>query len=140
MYNINPRLWGANSWAFLHYITFAYPDNPSHTEQNGMRTFFNSISDVLPCEKCRINYKKHLNDFPLNEKALSSRNDLILWLIDIHNEVNKEYNGPVLTYDSVYQQYMNKNKFKLTRFHIICIGLVIILCLIIYVKYWMYHN
>ena len=31
--NIPPHIWGPSAWKLLHYITFAYPVNPTYDDK-----------------------------------------------------------------------------------------------------------
>ena len=105
MDNINPKLWGDHGWKFMHYITMSYPDKPEWDDREKFRKFFLNIGDVLPCEKCRVNYKKNLQKFPISEN-LNNKEDLIRWLINVHNEVNIETGAPEYTYQEFKNEYM----------------------------------
>ena len=112
MYNINPLLWGPHLWKFMHYLTLSYPDNPNIDEQNKFKNFFMMIGQYLPCEKCRVNYKINIQTLPLTDSILSSRNNLIKWLFDLHNIVNKE-TGKTMTRTAieVLRKIKNQNLF-----------------------------
>ena len=86
---MKPELWGSEAWHFLHMVTFTYPSVPTLNEKLQYYKFFLSLQHILPCKNCRINYKKHLNKYPLS-KYLGSRKLLIKWLINVHNEINKK--------------------------------------------------
>lgn len=105
---MNPTIWGPYGWAFLNSIVLTYPNNPTNEDKNSMYIFLNSLGDVLPCKKCQINYKNNLVKYPVNNEVLNNKNNLTKWIIDIHNEVNKETNKKELTYqealDSMKQQ------------------------------------
>jgi hypothetical protein len=133
--NIDPNAWGPYGWKFMHYITFAYPNNPSYNDKQSMKNFFENIGNVLPCEGCRINFAKHNLIHPLTDDILSSREKLINWLIDIHNEVNKMNGKKILSYDEVYKIYSTKsdNLIISTKMAIIIL-IIIIFLLIMYVK------
>ena len=60
---------------------------------------------MIPCEKCRNNYKKHLKQHPLTGKVLSSRDNLFMWIIDVHNSVHKDKQK---TYDDTFKYYMDQ--------------------------------
>lgn len=105
--NIDPNLWGSSSWKFMHYITIAYPQQSTEEIKRSTYNFFTSLKDLLPCEKCRYNFGYHLQRHPLTDDILSSRNKLIHWLIDIHNDVNISIGKPTLTYDQALLIYMN---------------------------------
>ena len=131
---MEPNIWGPPAWLFLHSITFNYPKNPSENDKNNYNTYFNSLKYVIPCPICKEHNAKNLLKLPIR---LKTRDDLIRWLIDIHNSVNKSNNKPVLSYQEVYDKYdklynqtddfFNDNKLK------ICIALAIILIIGFYV-------
>ncbi len=88
-YNVNPRAWGPHGWKFMHYVTVAYPDDPTDQDKHQMEVFFLSIKNVLPCKMCRDHFEETLEKHPLDEHALASRHNLVKWMIKVHNEVNK---------------------------------------------------
>ncbi len=131
--NISPTIWGPPGWKFFHYVTFAYPDNPTFEDKENYKVFFNSVGTILPCLSCRENYKSHLKIFPLNDNVLSSRQNLVLWLINIHNEVNKMHGKKILTYNDVINIYFAK-PFDYSQYYPLILLLVIIIIWILYKK------
>ena len=103
---MDPKLWGPHFWFVLHFVTFNYPDNPTTYDKHSYKLFFESIKDILPCEKCRKHYRNHLSQNPL-EVALDKRIDLIKWLIQIHNNVNRSTNKPIYSLQDVLYIYSN---------------------------------
>tara|TARA_B110000285_G_scaffold56645_1_gene64408 strand:- start:499 stop:879 length:381 start_codon:yes stop_codon:yes gene_type:complete len=97
---MDPNLWGPSGWYFLHSLTYSYPDNPSQQEKEAAIHFFNSLSALLPCTVCKVNYDKHFEKHNV-ENFVSSRNDLVKWLINIHNLVNMDNGKPMVSYESV---------------------------------------
>jgi hypothetical protein len=95
---MQPEIWGPYAWNFLHIITITYPINPSEDDKHNYKTFFESLKNVLPCERCRKNFNTHLKKFPLSRDVLSSRKYLVKWLIDIHNVVNHQTGKKMLSY------------------------------------------
>lgn len=104
MKNINPNIWGPSAWKFLHYITLAYPENPSNEIKDNYINFFTSLKNVLPCEKCRINYTNKLSNYPINA---NSGEELVDWLIDIHNDVNKTNQKHIFSRKDFEDEYIN---------------------------------
>ena len=135
--NISPVIWGSSGWNFLHYITFTYPNNPTEQEKETYLNFFSLVGKVLPCKNCRINYENHQEKYPLNDLVLSNKENLVKWLINVHNEVNLKNGKKILTYDEVLQNYLNFGKeesFKLSRKSLVLLFIfviIIILCLIL---------
>jgi len=56
-----------------------------------MFVFFDSLRSVLPCPMCRQHYAKHLQKLPIQ---VQSREDLMMWLFELHNLVNRELGHP----------------------------------------------
>lgn len=104
---MNPKFWGPHAWIFLHSVTMNYPKNPTQQDKQKYRDFFKSMERVLPCEKCAYHYSKHIDEFPI-DPALESRDTLVRWLIQIHNEVNISLNKPEYTYEQVIEEYRYK--------------------------------
>ena len=102
---MEPKVWGPSGWFFMHSITLGYPANPTAYDKKNMKTFFTNVGHVLPCEKCKKNYYKHLKTHPLNDEVLSSKENLVKWLINIHNEVNKMTGKEIKTYEDVMKYY-----------------------------------
>ena len=94
---MDTSVWGPSMWKTLHLITFNYPEKPSFAQKKQFYDFFNNLRYVIPCVFCRKNYVEHLNQIPL-EPHLDNNQQLIKWLIDIHNLVNKELNKPQKSY------------------------------------------
>ena len=140
MYNIKPVLWGRHGWGFLHYITLSYPDNPDQETKKKFKDFFTQIIwKFLPCESCRHNYVRHLDEIPLTDDILSSRNKFIYWFVDIHNLVNYETGKKKITYDEFNKLYIEpevkEEKQNNTSIYIIvCLIIALIILFITYKK------
>lgn len=100
---INPKVWGKHGWVFLHLVSLSYPEKPSNKEKKNFKQFFELLQDILPCEVCQDNYKDHLNKYPLSDNVFQSKENLVNWLIDIHNCVNKMNNSKIYNYDEATQ-------------------------------------
>jgi hypothetical protein len=146
---MNPEYWGPSFWKILHTISMNYPDNPTQEDKNNINNFYTSLDKILPCYECQNNYKEHIKKYPI-EKSLGCKNDLVKWVIDIHNIVNTELNKPVLNYnDALSRCYKDcdkekenlknqiqlnksnlhyyKNLFKISLFIIICLLITILM-------------
>jgi hypothetical protein len=131
--NISPRIWGPHGWKFLHYVTFSYPENPTNEDKENYKFFFNSVGSILPCFTCRENYKNHLKKFPLDDNTLKTQFNLVSWLINIHNEVNKIHGEKILSYNEVLNIYFPK-KVDYSRYYPLILFVIIVLIWIIYKK------
>lgn len=120
-------IWGPCAWKFLHTITFAYPESPSLEEKRNHKLFFEQLQNILPCKICRQHFRENLKKYPI-EYGLESRKDLIKWLVDFHNEVNKSLGKRQYSYQEVYDMYDDNKKIN-KYFYIIPIAFLILIIL-----------
>jgi hypothetical protein len=103
---MDPNIWGPSFWYILHTISFHYPEKPSEYQKRVFHDFFNSLKDVLPCDKCKKHYVKYVTEYPISPH-LDKKTNLIKWLIDVHNFVNLSLNKNTMTYEEVGKLYNN---------------------------------
>ena len=101
---MEPEIWGPHAWQFLHSITLSYPDNPTLEDKNNHAQFFNSIQNILPCQKCKDHYTQNLHILPI-EQHLDNKESLFRWSVDLHNRVNVMNNKREYSYDEVTELY-----------------------------------
>jgi hypothetical protein len=139
---MHPEIWGPSGWLFLHTITFHYPINPTQEQKIKHKELFENLVYTLPCARCAQHYSNNLKKYSLDE-ALQTKDKLINWLIDIHNEVNKKNNKKVYSYDEVKEIYKDmysmKNKDKIGGFNLNTILIIVIIILIGFYIYKEYY-
>lgn len=128
---MDTKKWGKHGWIFLHYVTFNYPINPTQENIDNYYNFFYSLQYVLPCDICKKHYSNNLLKHNLIG-ALKTRNTLIRWLIDIHNDINYELGKPILSYDKALQKLDKVDNNNYIYYTIILITLIIIIQKILY--------
>ncbi len=105
------RIWGPSAWFFLHIVTFNFPINPTNDDKQNYYNFFYNLQFVLPCGKCRINYKNNINDpdTKLTLDVFNTRDSVKLWFYKLHNKVNNLLGKDVnITFDDMnkhFEQY-----------------------------------
>lgn len=83
---MDAKKWGPHLWFYMHTISFNYPDNPNFNDKSNYLNFYNSLKTTIPCEKCKNHYSSHLLQ---NPPRLETRDSLVKWTIDLHNQVNE---------------------------------------------------
>ena len=136
---MDPNVWGPHGWYFLHSITLAYPDNPSDDVKMIHNNFFNSLKDILPCDKCRNHYNQTLMTYPI-ENHLENKESLFKWLVDVHNRVNidngkREYSYDEVTKISENMYSKNKNGFFIKNIWLVIFIFLLFPVIAIYYKY-----
>jgi len=96
--------WGPQAWSFIHYVALAYPDNPTEEDKKYYKNFYVNLQNVLPCKTCASNYKKNIDKKSV-DPALSGKEELFKWTIDIHNMVNIELDKRKYSYEEVFNEY-----------------------------------
>lgn len=133
--NIKPNIWGPCAWDFFYFTALSYPKLPSIDEKNKYKNFYIMAGSVIPCEKCRYNFKKHLSELPIDDYLDSSYN-LFTWITKMENKVRKINNKKEISVDENFEKYMSKindntsinltNKEKILIF-LICAGFLLYL-------------
>ena len=137
--SIKPNVWGPSGWKFMHYISFGYPENPTNEDKINYKNFYNNLQHILPCEKSSINYNKNITEHPI-DNHLTDRDSLVKWVIDIHNQVNKESNKKQLDYQTAIDIHLYENYSHSILYYCSRIFVVIIIILMIYIIYQKYKN
>lgn len=82
-------VWGPNLWKSIHYIALGYPKKPTFEDKLNYKNFYLTLGPVLPCMKCSMNFKRHMNELPI-DGYLENTDKLFAWTVKLHNIVNKE--------------------------------------------------
>ena len=86
----DPRIWGWDTWKFLHRSGLAYPEKPTDEDKQKARNFFEALPVLLPCPSCAMHYKAHFEK-TFNDATLESSETLSRWIYDLHETVNKRF-------------------------------------------------
>ena len=106
-FNFNSNIWGPKGWFFIDTIILSYPNNPTSNDKQIYKNFLYQLKDILPCESCRQHYSLNIKEIPLSSYYLSSRNNLIEWIIKIHNKVNILKNKKLINKNEFIEYYKN---------------------------------
>ena len=133
-----PKVWGKCIWNSINYITMDYPENPTDEDKQHYYQFFQSLQYVLPCARCRFNLQQNLQKYPLTLEALTNRDTLLKWVIDLHNIVNYHTGKKVLPYYQALQKINRSMQPDNRRYYYLVIFLVVIIILIL--VYFIYRK
>ena len=137
--DVSPEVWGDYYWFVFYTTALTYEKNPSQQNKDITKTLYLSLAKKLPCETCSGNFEQHLKKFPLDDEALKNNENLLNWVVNIHNEVNKITRSKLVTSDEMRQKYLriyNKKKInkQCTYYIYLIMFLVVLLCIILYFK------
>lgn len=132
MKNYNPNIWGPHAWIFIDTIVLNYPINPTDEDKLIYKNFFDILKYIIPCSKCRINYINNLKKYPISDIVLSTKDNLINWILNIHNEIRIEHNkNPIkkTSFRDYYDKIYNiNNDNQSTR---VILLFIIIICILL---------
>jgi hypothetical protein len=86
---VSTKTWGKHLWKSIHYIALGYPDFPTPEQAKAYKDFYINLYQVIPCLKCAINYKKHVQELPID---LTNKMTLFDYTVKLHNIVNRSLN------------------------------------------------
>ncbi len=136
--NFDPEAWGFYFWYSYFLYVFTYPiSNPSSEIKEPTKIFFSNIQYVLPCQKCKKNYKQHLKKYQLTDDVLSSRQNLLNWLVSMYNEVKIIQNKKPLSVDDCIEKFISfYNQQPINKHKNIFIILILLLLSFIFVIFF----
>ena len=77
---------GRAGWTLLHTMAAVFPDQPSRSSVRAAEQFMRALGDLYPCPTCAGHLRTYMAAHPV---AVSSREQLSLWMCGAHNDVNK---------------------------------------------------
>jgi hypothetical protein len=108
--NLSPAHWGPKTWFFLESAAIAYPISPTDEQKTSAKNLLLSLKDLLPCEVCRINYKNYLDETVNGnylDDVVKSRDTLLTFITDVHNDVRVRNDQPARTIEDVFNYYQS---------------------------------
>lgn len=127
--------WGPSGWLFITACAFTYPQNPSPENKRYMRQFLESTGEVMPCGMCRKHFKVAIQKLG---PALEGRMQLLRWVCDTRNEVNRRTGKTLVTFAEMYKECTTgckKNPFIHCTWRTVSVVLFLLLLSLIVVCY-----
>lgn len=105
---VNPKIWGVPMWKSMVNVVKDYPENPSPQDKQQYGMWFSLFAFVLPCEKCRNNFRRHIKHLPI-QNYLGSKMELATWLHLVYNETLKDQGRELISFKEFWKKYGNDN-------------------------------
>lgn len=106
---IHSKVWGQYLWRLLHTITYTYEPKMSDEMKGKYIRFFHVLKDFIPCPICRNHYTERIGKNP-PEKNMKTKDELVLWLNNLHNEVNAGLGKPLISKRYADSYYVKDGK------------------------------
>ena len=98
----NPKeIWGPIMWKILHNLTINVQDQKDNWAKTQNRKAVKSLLETMPCLRCRNHSLKMLSSVPMSP----TKEQLQKFVIDLHNDVNKQNDKQIFSYEEVVELY-----------------------------------
>ena len=102
----NENNWGPPLWYIMHSIAYSFPENASEQYKLIYSDFYNKIiPSLILCKFCLYHYRSYIRKKKID---FNSKDNLINWLIDLHNDVNIRNNKIKYNRSDVDKLYRNQ--------------------------------
>ena len=106
---MSTKYWGPLCWKMLHTISYSSKNIIDRESQQEYQNFFVVVlPKIIPCEKCQQHWKENISNTKYLPK-INNRNDMINWLINVHNNINYNHKKRIFSRKEVDKMYINKN-------------------------------
>ena len=103
---VNSYNWGPYLWYLMHSISYNYPEKPGNqVKLIYSRFYYVIVPTLILCKYCLYHYKNFIKKNRIN---LNSKESLINWVINLHNDVNLENHKLKYSRLDVDKLYLNK--------------------------------
>mmetsp|Transcript_69310 Transcript_69310/g.196405 ORF Transcript_69310/g.196405 Transcript_69310/m.196405 type:complete len:170 (+) Transcript_69310:87-596(+) len=100
----DPDVWGPPTWFFLHSMTLALPEHVPLEQQQRVKELMRSLQSLLPCPSCGKHLAEHMREHPI-EPHLGTRAELVRWMVELHNLVNRDCGKRAWSVEEVTVEY-----------------------------------
>ncbi len=114
---MDPTIWGPHYWFTLHTIAFHYPEHPTAIQKKIHYRLIHHFHEFIPIKSMGVMFSTLLEENPVTP-YLDTREDFILWMHHIHNQMNERLDKPTLSLADHYaefQKYFETPKQKWKR-------------------------
>jgi len=125
-------IWGPNVWRSIHFIALGYPKKPTFEDKENYKNFFNSLGPVLPCSKCSLNFKRHMDEIPIDMYLHNGQ--LFAWTVKLHNLVNKENEKPEISVTQAKSLLLSKDHDLVKKG---AVGLIVVIVILVGLWIWL---
>ena len=99
--------WGPKLWKLMHTVSYFAPEQFNESEMRNYHYFYSFvITRCIMCIKCQMHYRRMIEKMQFNG---FTKNELIDYVIELHNTVNRRLRKKQFTRNDVDNIYENTN-------------------------------
>ena len=122
--------WGKSGWCFLHAVAHTRPHELTEEEASNFEDFLRLFCLHLPCPLCSSHCQNYLKQ-NFDSTTMRGREEIVSFLNDLHNDVNKRTNKRTYTLREHYEFMSGKENSNSTPAQLVSKTLLSISCLLI---------
>jgi hypothetical protein len=103
--------WGEPTWFFLHTVAQKIKPEYFYQIRQGVLYQISSVCRNLPCPDCAGHAAQYLDKSNFNR--IQTKEDLIMFLYDFHNIVNKKKGFSIFPKEDLYDKYSKANTINI---------------------------
>ena len=101
---------GPRMWNIMHMLMAQYPVKPSQSEIVQCATFFNELTESIPCKECQQHFRdmlgnKRIVPMPIIDLATNGNYTMNILTWNMHNNVNKRLKKPLFKWSQYVEKY-----------------------------------
>jgi exonuclease VII large subunit len=104
---MNKTAWGPCIWTTLHLLTIKLKENSFIKIKEDLIKVITDICSNLPCPSCSTHATLLLKKYKI--KNVKKKEDLVKFIFNLHNEVNRKLKKPKFTYEELEKKYKSLN-------------------------------
>ena len=102
----SPEVWGESFWFVVHLGSISAPEIIPAEKRDKYWGFIDGVPEMLACQKCAVHARKwveaHRNK---KDEICATREGLVKFFVDMHNDVNQRNGQPTLSVDEVKRKF-----------------------------------
>jgi len=117
MRNLGVGTWSESYWTVMESIVIRCDEPMEERWKESVKSVFEIMGEIIPCEKCREHYKKYMRECPIQDYVISQVK-LYYWLYNLRRSMGFRYDEKeyvIYIYDKFKQGGWTELYFKIQR-------------------------
>lgn len=113
----SPQVWGQAFWFINHLGSICAPTKIPPQKREKYWNFIDGLPEMLACQECQGHARKFVEKHkPYKDIICSSRDNLVRFFVDFHNDVNRRSGKKMMDIEDVYGMFAKPAKINYFRY------------------------
>ena len=101
----DPSYWGKEQWIALHTHAACASDQLTDDEKTAWQNYLESFPFILACKTCCKHFDEMIENNPITDEVLKTKESLSFYIFTLHNKVNKRLGKPEKSLDFLAERF-----------------------------------